>query len=488
MRAPAACAWGMRLLATTALIVLASACAVRRTDFATPVPLPASFEATGLSTLPERWWKAFNDSQLDALVDLALRENFSFQTTWDRLAQAEAIGRIAGADLYPQSDARGGGGYSWERFGGSTTSAGDFLLGLNVSYEIDLWGRIRSRRDAAALDVEASSEDVAAAAITLSAAVAETWYRLAEARELERVLRDQIKTNEQVLELITLRFRRGQAVAADVFRQRRLVEGTRGGLILAEAATEVFAHQLAVLVGQPPRSPVPVDEAVLIELPPLPATGVPAALIHNRPDVRRAYLSVQATDRRVAEAIADRFPRVSLTATGDAGADSLRDLFDNWIVTIGANLVQPIIDGGRRRAEVDRTRAVLSQALHEYGQTVLDTLLEVEDALTLEAKQTEFLASLTRQLATAQHVIDRTRDSYRKGQLEYLNVLDALTSRQALERDYVVALREQISFRIDLSRAIATGIPLERPELARLEPLVDGATSSAGQSEGGTTR
>jgi NodT family efflux transporter outer membrane factor (OMF) lipoprotein len=486
MRSPAAWGCTRRFLAATCLIVVASACAVRRTEFAAPVELPESFGATGLDVLPERWWEAFDDPRLDNLVAQALHGNFSFQTTWDRLAQAEAIGRIAGADLYPQADGRAFGGYSWGGIDGRTRSAHDFLLGLNVSYEVDLWGRIRSRRDAAALDVEASREDVTAAAISLTAAVAETWYRLAEARELDRVLREQVDTNERVLELITLRFRRGLSTAADVFRQRQLVEGTRGGVILAEAASEVLAHQLAVLVGEPPGAPVPVDEAVLIDLPPLPATGVPAALIHNRPDVRRAYLSVQAADRRVAEAIADRFPRVALTATGDASADSLRDLFDNWIVTIGANLVQPIIDGGRRRAEVARTRGVLSEAFHGYGQTVLDTLLEVEDALTLEARQAEFLASLTQQLATAQQVINRTRDSYRKGQLDYLRVLDALTSRQALQREYVVALREQISFRIDLSRAIATGIPLERPELARLEPPADDASAAAEESGGST--
>jgi NodT family efflux transporter outer membrane factor (OMF) lipoprotein len=444
-------------------------CSVTRPEVAIPVELPPSFSIPGATREPVRWWTTFNDATLDRLVEEALAGNFSVLAAWDRLAEAEQTARIAGAELFPSLDVSGSGGGRFERSGGDTSSSGEFRIGVAAAYEIDLWGRIRSRRDAARADAEARAEDVMAAAITVSAAVAQAWYELAEARQQERVISDQVSTNERVLEALVIRFRHGQAGAADVFRQRQLVENTRGNLIVAEARTRTLEHAVAVLVGRAPGAQLPYADAALVEPPALPQTGIPVELVHTRPDVRSAYLAVQAEDQRVAEAIADRLPRLSITANGDTTADNVRDLFANGLANVAGNLVQPVIDGGRRRAEVDRRRARVSQAVHFYGQAVLDTIREVEDALVRESRQRDLIESLRKQLATAETVIERTRDSYAKGQLDYLRVLDALTSRQRLERDYVTALRQQLTFRIDLARALATGWTLERPALAQAE-------------------
>jgi NodT family efflux transporter outer membrane factor (OMF) lipoprotein len=459
----------LRIALAAIVSVAVSACAVKRAEVPVPVELPGQFSESGDGPFPEKWWTAFEDPQLDALVEEALAGNFSLQTAWDRLAAAESLARIEGAALSPQVDLNAGGGRIRERRAGDTSSRSRFDLGLSASYEVDLWGRIRSRRQAALADVEASREDVDAAAITLTANIAETWYELGAAREEQRVLRNQTTTNEQVLELLTFRFRRGRAEAADVLRQRQLVESTQGDLVLAKLRAETAAYRLAVLVGRPPRSEIPVESAMLVSLPALPSTGIPSELLQERPDVRSAYLAVQAEDLRVAEAVADRFPRISITAGGDTSDDNVRDLFDNWMLNVAANLVQPVVDGGRRRAEVERRRAFLSESIHAYGQTVLDTLEEVERALVRETRQTEYLASLDKQLDTAGTVIERTRDSFLQGQLDYLRVLDALTSRQRLERQYVLAKRDRISARIDLGRSLAGGWPVERPELANLK-------------------
>ena len=133
-----------------------------------------------------------------------------------------------------------------------TTETKKFDLALAVSYEVDLWGRIRSTHDAARLDVVASRQDLHAAAITLTAEVAQTWYKLIEQRGQRRLLDEQIKTNQDYLEIITLRFRRGKASATDVLQQRQLVESTKGERVQAESAATVLVHQLAVLLGRPP--------------------------------------------------------------------------------------------------------------------------------------------------------------------------------------------------------------------------------------------
>ncbi len=439
------------------------------------------FSPSGVEALPERWWTALGDAQLDALIEEALGANFSLRAARDRLAQARAVARREGAGLIPSLDAELSAARARSRSDGRTSSFSDYGLGVAASYEIDLWGRVRAVRDAARLDAEAGAEDVAAAAISLSATVARTWYELAEALEQQRLLERQIDTNGQVLDLVTERFRRGRAQAADVFRQRQLVEATRGKLEIERARAARLENQLAVLLGGAPGIPLPVKEGVLLTPPPLPATGIPASVISSRPDVRSAYAAVRSADRRVAAAIADRLPRLSIVAAAETGGASVGALFDDWLGNLAANIAAPMIDGGRRRAEVDRSRAALSEAVHLYADTVLVSFREVEDALVSEQRQVALLHSLDEQLEIAQHVIDRTRDSYLKGQLDYLRVLDALTSRQALERQYPAARRDRIGFRIDLARALASACP--PPALESAEPSDDPAVPEHARAE-----
>lgn len=439
-----------------------------------PVHVPEEFTATGEAVLPEEWWRSFDDPGLNRLVGRALESNLELRGAWDRLARAEAVARREGADLRPSLDYSAGAGTSWSRReladgSFSTDRSDDSSLGLAASFEVDLWGGIESAVQAARLDVLASAEDLQAAAITISAGVATTWYALvAENGQLDLLKRQQ-ETNRQVLELVTLRFRMSRAGAADVLRQRQLIESLQGEIERVDARARVLEHQLAILLGRSPTESVAPRAAELITLPPLPDTGLPIELLQRRPDVKNAYYRVMAADRRVAVAVADRFPRLFLSAQALTSADHPGDLFQTWLAGLGADLVGPIFDGGRRDAEVDRTRAVLSESLHDYGQVILDSLGEVEDALVTERKQRDLILSLQRQLELSDQVIDRIRESYTKGAVDYLRVLETLSTNQALQRNVLEAERQLIEYRIDLCRALAGGWEMARPELAALD-------------------
>ena len=184
-------------------------------------------------------------------------------------------------------------------------------------------------------------------------------------------------------------------------------------------------------------------------------------------------MAVLGQDRALASAIAAQYPRVSLSAGLSTSSAQVRDLFDNWAANLAGNVAQPLLDGGRLAAEAQRNRAVLSEKVHAYGQTVLEALREVEDALAQEAGQRAYLASLADQLASADAVIERTRASYLNGQLDYLRVLEALTSRQNLERTYLTARREAIEYRVGLHRALAGALELERPALAEAKKVMN---------------
>ena len=446
------------------LAVLASGCSPAIHELKTPVVVPEKFSEAGGSPLPDRWWLSFGDPVLNTLINQALANNFDLKTAWDRLRQAEALARGTGADLFPALDAEVENSRNRFREDGETDEGHSYSLGLAASYELDLWGRIKASRDAAAFEAQASAQDLQAAALSLSAQVAGTWYQLVEQYGQLDILSEQIVTNNQVLELVTLQFRTGQVGIADMLQQRQLVESNQGEKTQVAAQVKVLEHQLSILIGSLPGQLAIPWETSFIDLPPMPQTGLPAELIQRRPDIRSAYYTVQGADRDLAAAIADRFPRLSLTAGLDTSGVHTRDLFDNWLATLAANLVTPIIDGGLRKAEVDRTRAVASEALHAYGQSILNALGEVEDALVQEQHRRGFIVSLDKQLGLAGQVIERVRDRYLQGTVDYQRVLDALLSQQELQQSLLSAKRDLVQYRIDLCRALGGGWTLERPE------------------------
>ena len=452
-----------RTILISVVVTLLAGCSMVNHEIESPVAAPARFSESGTSPLPDKWWESFEDPVLSGLIDQALANNFSLKAAWDRLSQVEAEARIAGAALFPTLDAEAESSRSRFREDGQTSEEHSYSLGLTASYELDLWGRIRSSRDAAEFDAKASQEDLRTAALTLSAEVAGTWYQLVEQYGQLDILSDQIVTNNQVLELVTLQFRTGQVGIADMLQQQQLVESNQGEKAQVVAQVKVLEHQLAILLGHSPLQPVAPKVSKLLRLPAMPQTGLPAELIQRRPDIRSAYYTVLAADSDLAAAIADRFPRLSLTTGVDTSGEHTRDLFDNWLATLAANLVAPIVDGGQRKAEVDRTRAAASEALQIYGQTILDALGEVEDALAQEKHQRDFIDSLDKQLTLAGQVVERVRDRYLQGTVDYQRVLDALLSQQTLQCSLLTAKQNLVQDRIDLCLALGTGWELERP-------------------------
>jgi NodT family efflux transporter outer membrane factor (OMF) lipoprotein len=436
---------------------------------------PNSFSQSGQHPLPHQWWIAFGDTDLNHLMDIALEDNLSLLATWDRLQQAEAIAVREGAPRFPSVSATSNASRSRDNTGMETDR---FSLGLSAAYELDLWGRIRANTSAAHFDVHASQADLAVAAITLSAETAKTWYSLLEQRGLLALLERQISSNEQILQLVTMRFRQGISAAADVLRQRQLVEQTRGETKDVRSRIETLSHRLAVLLGKVPKSLDIPHEKALIYLPPLPSTGLPVELLQRRPDVQADFYQIQAADVRVAAAIADRFPRIDLlgalttnitsTLTGGSFASTPAGLFSSWLATVAAQVFVPLIDGGARRAEVDRTKAVLSEVLHNYEATILQAFQEVEDALIRERQQREKTANLEEQLRLATQVIERLRIRYIYGGTTFLDILNALNSQQAIERQILTARRTLIDFRVDLARALAGAWDMPRPDIRQL--------------------
>jgi outer membrane protein, multidrug efflux system len=208
-----------------------------------PVELPATYDEPAAHSPwgQGRCWEDFGDPELTAAVQSALTQSLELRQAWARLKQAEAIAQQAASGLYPTVDAQVG--VTGQRrlaqnpLTGSTEASTDAVYGasLPVSYELDVWGKIRSRKAAAEQDVLAFRDDVETVAMTLAANVAEQWFDVLEQRAARELFLDQQKTNESYLELIQLRFLQGQSIATDVYQQRQLVQGIEAQLPLTEA-------------------------------------------------------------------------------------------------------------------------------------------------------------------------------------------------------------------------------------------------------------
>ncbi|QQE13172.1 efflux transporter outer membrane subunit [Planctomycetota bacterium] len=467
--------------AKPSLLLLSSALLINGCNFTTPIPdtplnLPQDYSQTTTaeqtSPLPDQWWQTFNDPALNLIIEEALVHNFNIRSSWARIEQARATAIQAGAALYPNVDFTSRGSRTRNEINSpsspgqpaNTTYSNSFSVGLAASYEIDLWSRIQTSQQASVAELNASKLDLQAAAITLSSQITSNWYKLIDQHQQRRILNQQIEVNEKHLEVLQVRFNAGLIGAPDILQQKQLLESTIASRYQVDSQIEVIENQLAILLGYPPNEATFDVPENLPSLPPLPNTGIPADLLNRRPDVLAAYMRVEASNYRIASAIADRLPKLSLTVSGSTDAAHLEDLFDNWLATFAANIAEPIFDAGRKEAEVDKQKAINEINFASWNQTILTALQDVENALVQEKNQQSYLESLRSQLKIATAVEEETRNNYYKGNGDFLRVLNAQQSLQNLQRQVSTAHQQLIEHRVSLCRALAGGWDMQKPQ------------------------
>ncbi len=443
-------------------LALAAGCSFlpEREEPAEPAGVPESFSREGSERpFPERWWEDFENDELNRLIDEALGSSFTLRQAEARLRQVQAGAAIAGAGRYPELNLAGEGGAtrSSSEAGGerTTATAENYSLFLAAAYEVDLWGRVRSTAREAGSLADAAAFDLAAARISLAGEVADRWLREVNLRSRLETARSQVETNRTFRELLLLRQRKGLSTALAVYQQDGIVAATESLLPVLESELETVRHELAVLLGRPPRADLDLQADRLPVRPPLPELGLPSGLIENRPDIQAAFSRLESADWGVSAARANRLPALTLTGTAGYRSGEFEALFDNWFAGFAGGLLAPLIDGGRRAAEADRALATADERLAAYRETVLQALREVENALVREEKQAGYIESLRRQQAAAENALEQAQLRYRKGETGYLDVLSSLNATQSLRREILSAERDLLLYRVALYRSLA---------------------------------
>lgn len=441
------------------------------TPTSSPVPPPAwgGLDAASVPRLTAeppsdlaQWWRGLGDPLLGELVDEALRANPDVRIAQARVREARARRTVAESALYPSVDARS----NARRSSGSeeTGSGATFTvygIGLDASWEIDVFGGLRRGVDAAAADVAAAAANLDAVRATLAAEVALNYVQLRTLQARRSVALASLATQTETLQLVRWRAEAGLVSTQDVEQARSSLEQTRALIPALELALAESGHRLDGLLGRPPGS-LQARLAAPSALPPVPlsiATGIPADTLRQRPDVRAAEQRLAAEQARVGVAEAARFPSLQLTGSIGLEALTLGALGQGSAATssILAGVVVPIFNAGRLRARVEQQDAVREQAQLAYEQTVLNALQEVENALQALKRNHERERALGEAVEANRNAAALALQRYSAGLIDFQSVLDTERTRLLVEENRVAAQSETVLALIRLYKALGGG-------------------------------
>lgn len=438
--------------------------------------LPASYAdetAQGVEVAPYRpaaWWSAFDDATLNTLVDRALDENLDIAEAAARLQKARAQSRISRAALSPTLEATGGASYSdsslsGSAFGGlagglSRLTTESYSLGLGAAYEVDVFGRSRDDLAAARGDAIASEQDYRAVRLAVVAQVISAYFQLVDARRQISMSAQMADVLSERVERTQERYQRGLVLSFELYQVRQELRSLEASQPLLETAQDAAEGQLGILLSSYPQELSkllgnPLTPRLVFEDVP---TGLPAQLLGQRPDVAAAYARMEAARIRIGARRAERYPSFRLSAsTGTQGGNpgAVFNFGQNWLLSLAANIVAPIIDGGRISANIDAARATYNQTAAVYARSVLTAYNEVHQGLAAYEDQRRRYRLILAQLADAKSTLGLQAERYGAGVGDYVSYLDALRTQYQVEGNLSAAGRDVALARLGVHRALA---------------------------------
>ena len=396
------------------------------------VEVPETFvEADDTTSGPvdDGWLASFGDEQLVALVDEALEQNLRLQAAAAQVDVAAGLARQAGAQLVPAVGLVAGDSFTGN-FDTETSPARSSGVALDVSWELDIWGRVRSQASGAAAQYEGAAYDFEYARQSLAAQVAKSWFQLTEARQQLALAEQNRDIKARTLELVEARFGQGRGSRQDIALARADLATAEDGYRQADGALRQSARALESLLGRYPSAEIEAPRD-FVPLPPAVPAGLPSELLYRRPDLRAAERRVAAAFQFESSARAARFPTIGLSTSIGASSDDLNQLAEgtNPFWSGGANLIAPLFDGGLREAEVEINSAEKEGALAEFGAAALQAFGEVESSLDNERLlgQREELVQIS---------VDENAEAARLAQIQYdVGAVDLLSVLQMQARE-----------------------------------------------------
>jgi len=440
----------------------------------TPVfkePPPESFKESkdwkvgqpGSPAIGAKWWEIFGDPQLNGFEERVTLGNQDLRVAEARFREARSLVHFSRAAQYPTISTSPGIASLRDSAHGpvappNPSATGDFLLPFDLSYEVDLWGRVRRAVTAAREEAQASAADLATAALSIQAELAFDYFELRASDAQKRLLDQTVTAYEDALQLTTSRFEGGIAPKSDVAQAQTQLEATRVQDTDVSVQRAAFEHAIAVLVGEPPASFTISSLPGELQPPAIPV-GVPSQLLERRPDIASTERRVAEANEQIGIARAAFFPTITLSARGGLEGSSLLNWF-TWpsrFWAVGPQMAQTLFDAGRRRASSDVTLASYDAAVAAYRQNTLTAFQQVEDNLAALRILEREGGQQREAIASAEESLQLFTNRYQGGVDSYLQVITAQTIALSNERNGIDILRRRMDASVLLIKALGGG-------------------------------
>jgi len=463
----------MKRLMILGLATLLAACAMgpnyKRPEVKAPAAFrgqPAQPDAKSLADLA--WWDLYRDPVLEKLIRTALQQNYDVKIALARVEEFRAAAGIAGFGSIPQVSAGAGGSRSRISTVGPTPLPASakpvrstYNAGVDISYEIDLWGRVASLQAAARADFLASEFARDTTRVAVMSSVASAYFALRALDQQLYVTARTVGTREKFLELTRAQFRRGVVSGLDVNRAEASLATARAAIPQLKSQLAQTENLLQILLGENPAPIVRADatDAQFFPAPPEVPVGLPASLLERRPDLRQSESALMGSNARMMAVKASLFPTISLTGSLGSQSAALTDLFTGPAKTwsFGLGLLQPIIDANRNKYQVQIYTAREQQAMLHYQQTVAQAFREVSDALAAREGYGLTLLALDEQIAALRAAREQVMKRYAAGYSSYFEVIDAERILFDAELQRVQAYSNTLTSLVQLYKALGGG-------------------------------
>ncbi len=410
------------------------------------------------------WWQIFHDAELDRLEQELLQANQSLVAAQDRLSQARSQARIASSAYFPALSVDPGG--QRQRLSGNRPVSGSkvatapvtqnvFTVPFSVSYELDLFGRVRRNLEAANASLQVSAADLENVRLVLTAELAADYFNL---RELDReagVVRQSVEIQQKGLDLVNRRHDGGVANGLEVAQQTALLDSTATQLSLVLRQRAQYEHAIAVLTGKS-ASAFTVAEAPFDAAPPAIPTGVPSGILERRPDVAASERQMAFENAQVGLAMAAFYPHITLGGSGGWESRDIATLINapSAFWSLGGDLLQPIFNGDRNRANLAGTRAAYDESVANYRESVLVAFQQVEDGLSGLALLNQAAKTQAAAVADSRRALDIANSRYVGGVTTYLDVITAQSALLNNQRLSTQLLGQQLVTSVFLVKAL----------------------------------
>lgn len=423
-------------------------------DTSAPVPTRDAYAALPDTFAPanDDWIAAFDDPQLVALVDQALARNPNVDAARAALAAARAQARVSRAGLLPTLDAQ----FRAAETDGGQQDGSSFSLGLDASWQADVWGRLSDQARASYLNAEAAEADWRGARLSIAASTARAWYSLTEAALQTELSRQDVATRERQLDIVERRFQRGVARSSDVRTARSALASSRAALASRERAESAAARQVETLVAEYPNADL-AAAAALPALGGLPYPGTPEGMLARRPDIVAAEARLESAGYSAEAAAKALYPGLGLSASL---TDSARDIenvfdFDNLVAQVAGSITAPIFRGGQLRGQRDQAEAQARRLAALYVDTALTALREAENAIDADQRLAERVAALDEAAQEAEAALELVERQYASGVATIFELIDAQTRLINANSQLISARAARVDNRIGLHLAVA---------------------------------